>query len=100
MGEGLAWDRGLAAMRRLAGRLPPGRCGVSAGKPAGLHDRHGPRVFALLRPGRHGGVRLGARRLVGLCFGAWYLVAEWLRSGSGRLAGLGGFGVLGHLVNL
>jgi hypothetical protein len=100
MGEGLARGRGLAAMRRLAGRMPPGRCRVSTGEPAGLDGRHGPRVFAWLRPGRHGGVRLGGPRLVGLCLGAWHLVAEWLRSGSGTFAGLGGFGVLGHLVNL
>ena len=92
--------RGLAWMRGLAGRMASGRCRVSTREPAWLSGRLGPWALALVGAGRHVSVRLGARHLFGLCVGACHLVAEWLRSGSGRLAGLGGFGVFGHLVNL
>jgi len=98
--RGLASVRGLSQMGRLAGRMASCRCRVSTREPAGLRGRHGPWALALVGGARHGGVRLGARHLFGLCRGAWHLVAEWLRSWSSSLAGLGGFGVFGHLVNL
>jgi hypothetical protein len=103
--RGLASVRGLSQMGGLAGRMASGRCRVSTREPAGLRGRHGPWALALVGGGRHGcgrhgAVRLGARHLFGLCLGAWHLVAEWLRPGSSSLAGLGGFGVFGHLVNL
>jgi hypothetical protein len=96
----LAAVKGLSEVRGLARGMASGRCGVGTGEPAGLRGRHGTRALALLGCGRRGGVRLGARHLFGLSLGAWHLLAEWLRSWSSRLAGLGGFGVFGHLVNL